>query len=180
MWKLDHNKGWAPKNWCFWTVVLEKTLDSPLDIKEIRPVNPKGNQPWIFIGRNNAEVEASIIWSPDSKSQFIGKDPDARKDWRQDAKGMTEDRMIGWHFTNSMDMSLSKLREIMKGREAWCAVLRGVTKSWTWLSDWTTATTINHNGKEYKEKKKKLFLLIRVNICRWDQCLFPKPKTYVE
>ena len=180
MWKLDHNKGWAPKNWCFWTVVLEKTLDSPLDIKEIRPVNPKGNQPWIFVGRNNAEVEASIIWSPDSKSQFIGKDPDARKDWRQEAKGMTEDRMIGWHFTNSMDMSLSKLREIMKGREAWCAVLRGVTKSWTWLSDWTTATTINHNGKEYKEKKKKLFLLIRVNICRWDQCLFPKPKTYVE
>ena len=112
-------------------MVLEKTLDSPLDIKEIRPVNPKGNQPWIFVGRNNAEVEASIIWSPDSKSQFIGKDPDARKDWRQEAKGMTEDRMIGWHFTNSMDMSLSKLREIMKGREAWCAVLRGVTKSWT-------------------------------------------------
>ena len=84
---------------------------------------------------------------------------------------MTEDRMIGWHFTNSTDMSLSKLRKIVKDREAWCAVLHGVTKSWTWLSHWTTATTINHNGKEYKEREKKLFLLIRVNICRWDQCL---------
>ena len=88
-------KGWVPKNWCLQTVVLEKTLESPLDSKEIRPVNPKGNQPWIFIGRTDAE--APILWPPDSKSWLSGKDPDAGKDWRWEEKGMTEDEMVGWH-----------------------------------------------------------------------------------
>ena len=95
--ELDHKEGWAPKNWCFWTVVLGKTLESPLDWKEIKPVNPKGNHPWIFIGRTDAEAEAPIFWPPDAKSWLIRKDIDAGKDWRQEEKGTTEDKMAGWH-----------------------------------------------------------------------------------
>ena len=91
MWELNHKEGWMPKNWCFWTVLLEKTLGSPLDCKEIKPANPKGNQSWIFIGRTGVEAEAPVLWSPDVKSQLIRKDPDAGKDWRQEEKGTTED-----------------------------------------------------------------------------------------
>ena len=105
MWELDHKEGWAPKNWCFWTVVLEKTLESPLDWKEIKPVNPKGNQCWIFIGRTDAEAEAPIIWPPDGKSWLTGKDPDAGKDWRQE-KGIQRMRLLDG-ITDSMDLSLS-------------------------------------------------------------------------
>ena len=97
MWELDHKEGWAPKHWCFWTVVLEKTLESSLGCREIKPVNPKGNQPWLFIGRIDAEAEAPILWPPEAKSQLIGKDPDAGKDWGQEEKGVTEDEMVGWH-----------------------------------------------------------------------------------
>ena len=97
IWELDHKEGWVPKNWCFRIVVLEKTLESPLDSKEIKPVNPKGNYPWIFIGRTDAEAEAPILWSSDAKSRLIGKDPDGGKDWRQEEKGTTEDEMVGWH-----------------------------------------------------------------------------------
>ena len=97
MWELDYKERWVPKHWCFWTVVLEKTLESPLACKDIQPVHPKGNQPWIFIGRTDAEAEAPILWPPDVKNWFIGKDPDAGKDWRQEEKGMTEDEMVGWH-----------------------------------------------------------------------------------
>ena len=97
MWRLDHKESWTLKNWCFWTVVLEKTLERPLDCQEIKPVNPKGNQSWIFIGRNDAETETPILWPPDSKNWFIGKDPDAGKDWRQEEKGTTDDQMVGWH-----------------------------------------------------------------------------------
>ena len=96
MWELDYKESWAPKNCCFWTVVLEKTLESPLNCKEIKPVNPKGNQSWIFIGRTDAEAETSILWPPDVKNWLIWKDPDAGKDWRQE-KGTTEDEMVGWH-----------------------------------------------------------------------------------
>ena len=95
VWELDHKEGWAPKNWCLQTVVLEKTLESPLDCKEIKPVNPTGNQSWIFIGRTDAE--APILWPPDGKGWLIRKGPDAGKDWRQEEKGMTEDEMVGWH-----------------------------------------------------------------------------------
>ena len=95
MWELDHRDGWLPKNWCFWTVVLEKTLESPLDCKEIKPVNSKGNKPWIFIGRTDAE--ALILWPPDAKSWLIRKFPDAGKDWGQEETGTTEDEMVGWH-----------------------------------------------------------------------------------
>ena len=97
MWKLDHKEGWALKNWCFWTVVLEKTLESPLDSRENRPVHPKGNQSWIFIGRTDAEAEAPVLWPPDRKSQLIGKDLGAGKDLRQEEKGVTEDEMVGWN-----------------------------------------------------------------------------------
>ena len=97
MWELDHKDGWTPKNWCFWTVVLEKTLESPLDKKEIKSVNPKENQPWIITGRADAETKAPILWPPDAKNQLIGKDPDAQKDRRQGKRRVTEDEMAGWH-----------------------------------------------------------------------------------
>ena len=132
MWELNHKEGWAPKNWCFWTVVLQKTLESPLGRKEIKPVYSKGNQPWIFIGRTDAE--APILWPPEGKSQLIRKDPDARKDGRQE-KGMTEDEWLD-DITDSMNMSLNKLLEMVKDREDQCAAVHGVKKSWTQLRDW--------------------------------------------
>ena len=97
MWELDYKESWAPKNWCFWTVVLEKTLESPLDCKEIQPVHPKGNQSWIFMGRTDAEAETPVLWPPHVKSWLIGKDPDAERDWGQEEKGTTEDEMVRWH-----------------------------------------------------------------------------------
>ena len=97
MWELDCEEGWAPQNWCFWTVVLEKTVESPLDCKEIQPVHPKGDQSWVFIGRTDAKAETPILWPPDAKSWLIWKDPDAGRNWGQEEKGMTEDEMVGWN-----------------------------------------------------------------------------------
>ena len=97
MWGLGHKESWVQMNWCFWTVLLEKTLESPLDSKEVKSVNLKGNQPWIFIGRTNADAETPILWPPDAKNWLIWKDPDSGNDWRQEEKGMTEDEMVGWH-----------------------------------------------------------------------------------
>ena len=105
MWELDCKEGWAPKNWCFWTVVLEKTLESPLDCKEIQPVHPKGNQSWIFIGRTDAEAEIPILWPPDVKSWLIWKYPDVGKDRWQEENGTTEDKMVGWyHWLNGCEL----------------------------------------------------------------------------
>ena len=98
LWELDHKESWVLKNWCFWTVVLEKTLENPLDCKEIQPVHPKGNKSWIFIGRIDVKAETPILWPPDLKKWLIGKDPDAGKDWRQEEKGTTEDEMVRWHY----------------------------------------------------------------------------------
>ena len=101
MWELDYKESWTQKNWCFWTVVLEKTLESSLDCKEIQPVHPKGNQSWVFIGRTDVEAETPILWPPYAKSWLIGKDPDSGKDWRQEEKENTKDEMVGWlHWLN--------------------------------------------------------------------------------
>ena len=136
MWELDHKEGWASKIDCFWTEVLEKTLENPLDCKEIKPVNPKGNQPWISTGRTGAEAEAPILWPPDAKNQLIIKDL---------MLGMIEGKGREWQrmrwvdgSTDSMAMNLSKLGEMVKDREVWRAAVHGVTRSSIWLSDWST------------------------------------------
>ena len=135
MWELEYKENWVQKNWCFWIVVSEKTLESPLDCKEIQPVHPRGNKPWIFIGRTDVEAETPILWPPDAKSWLIWKDPDAGKDWRQEEETM-EDEMVRWHhWLNGHEFEQTP--ELVMDREAWHAAVHGVTKSQTWLSDWT-------------------------------------------
>ena len=139
MWKLDHKEDWVSKNWCFWTVVLEKTLESPLDCKEIKPVNPKGNQSWIFIGRIDVEAEAPILWPPAAKSRLIGKDPDGKSEGKR--RGQWQRMRWLDSITDSVNMNLSKLWEIVKDR---VAIFHGVSKSQTWLNNWIANNTANN------------------------------------
>ena len=133
MWEMGHKEGWALKNWFFWTVVLEKTLERPLDSKEIKQVNPKGNQPWIFTGRTATKAEALILWPPDMKSQLIGKDPDAGKDWRQEETVAIEDEVVkSHHQLNGHEFEQTPGHS--EGQEAWCAAVHGIAKSQTRLS----------------------------------------------
>ena len=135
MQELDYKESWALKNWCFWTVVLEKTLESSLDCKEIKLVNPKGNQSWIFIGRTDAEAETLILWLPDVKSWLIGKDHDAGKDWRREEKGTTEDEMVGWHHRLNGRVWASSRSWWWTGKPG---MLQSIaSQSWTQLSNWT-------------------------------------------
>ena len=138
MWELYYKESWVLKNSCFWTVVLEKTLKNTLDCKEIKPVNPKGNESWIFIRRTDAEAETPILWPPDVKNGLIGKDPDAGKNWGQEEKGTTEDEMVRWHHWLD-GHEFEQASGVGDYSEAWCAAVHGVSKSGTWLSYWSEA-----------------------------------------
>ena len=141
MWELDYKESWVLKNWCVWTVVLEKTLESPLGCKEIQPVHSKGGQSWIFIGKTDAEAETPIIWPPDAKNWLIWKDADAGKDWRWEKKGMTEDEVIEWHHqVNGYEFELT-----LGIRDGRCSAVHGVTKSQTRASNWTELNEVKLN-----------------------------------
>ena len=135
MWELEYKESWLLKNWCFWTVALEKTPESPLDCKEIKPINPKGNQPWIFIERTDAEAETPIFWPPDVKSQLIRKDPSSGKEWRQEERGTTEGKIVGWHHQPNGHEFEQALRNDERQRGLVCCSPWGSQKA---RHDWVT------------------------------------------
>ena len=141
MWELDYKESWAPKNWCFWTVVLEKTLESPLDSKEIQPVHPKGDQSWVFIGRTDVEAETPLFWPHDAKSWLIWKDPDAVKDWGQEEKGMTEDEMVGCHHRlNGHGFGWTLGVGVGQGGLVWCGSWSHKELDMTERMNWTESS----------------------------------------
>ena len=149
MWELDYKESWALKNCCLWTVVLEKTLGSPLDCKEIQPVHSKGDKSWVFIGGTDVEAETPRLWPPDTKSWLIWKDPDAGKDWGQEAKGTTEDEMVGWHnWLNGHELGWTLGAGDTQG--TWRAAVHRVAKSWTQLSYWIELNWILLYSRESK------------------------------
>ena len=154
--RLDQKEGWAPKNWCFQNVVLEKTPESPLDCKEIKPVHPKGKHPWIIIGRTDAEAEAPILWLPDVKILLIGKDRDAGKIEGRKRKGWQRMRWLHG-IISSLDLSLSKPWEMVMDREAWYATVNGIAKVQTWLSNWTTMCPLMEQTVPYLYHASPLF-----------------------
>ena len=161
MWVLDHKESWVLKNWCFWTVVLEKTLESPLDCKEIQPVNPKGNQSWIFIGRTDAKAETSILWPHNAKNWLTGRDPDAGKDWRQEEKGMTEDEMVGCHhWLDGHEFEQTPKVGHGQGSLACCS---------PWGHKELDTTELNWT------KYSIVFQLPHLFICQWTTRLLPRP-----
>ena len=144
MWELDHNECRVLKNWCFWIVVLGKAFESPLDNKEVKSVSPKGNQPWIVIGRTDAQAEALILWPPDVKSWLIRKDPDAGKDWGQEEEEATEDEMVGWrHRSTQGTWVWANSGRYWRTGKPGVLLVHGISKSWTWLSDWTTPPIVH-------------------------------------
>ena len=150
MWELDYKESWALKNWCFWTVLLEKTVESPLDYEEIQPVHPKGDQSWVFIGRPDAEAETAILWPPDEKNWLIWKDLDAGKDWGQEEKGMTEDEMVGWHHQlNGHEFGWTLGVGDGQGSLACCCSWGGKESDTTELLNWTKCGVKDHYSFYY-------------------------------
>ena len=174
LWELDHKEDWALRNWCLWTVVLEKTLESPLDYKEIKPANLKGNQPWIFIG--SSDVETPVLWPPDAKNQVIEKDPDAGKDWRREEKEMTEDEMVGWHhWLNGHEFEQSSGRWWGTGKPGvlQSMVLQRVGHNWLTEQQHKTSLTLKQELGEAKiHITKSIFSLAKA----WNNaCPTPHP-----
>ena len=159
MWELDYKESWASKNWCFWTVVLEKTLESPLDCKEIQPVHPKADQSWVFFGRTDAEAETPILWPPHAKNWLIWKDPDPGKFEGRSRRGRQRMRWLDG-ITDLMDVSLSELQELVMDSEAWCATVHEVAKSWTQLSNWTELMLRKHYVLIRSFRSFTMFLLL--------------------
>ena len=165
MWELDCDETWAPKKWCFWTMMLEKTLESLLDCKDIKPVNPKGNQSSIFIGRTDVQAETPIFWPPDMKNWLIKKDPDARKDWRQEEKGTTEDKMVGCHH----GLNGHELEQALGGGEGQggleCCSPRGGKESDT--TEWLNNNNNNNCFEQLTSTKKELHAKHRAKLCEY-------------
>ena len=172
MWELDYRESWAPKNWCFWTVVLEKTHECPLDCKEIQPVHPKGDQSWVFIGRTDVEAETPILWPPDVKSWLTGKDPDAGKDWGQEEKGTTEDEIAGWHhWLNGHGFGWTLAVGDGQGGLACCGSW-GLKESD--MAEWLNWTELNHHPIPKPDNDSTQKRKLQANIADEHRCKNPQ------